>query len=170
MIGLKILLFVVRELVLLAQTDQQNGQTSHKGEQNDKSYQKVKISRKVYQKGQKSYPTSYKKVNKIFQFQKGSAHQHGTAFGIVDGNCSYWCYGEQKKIRAIAFAPKFQRNGSDDASGSMDVFFQPGMKLRGSCGHKIIIIVDCSSMENFCQLCWTPSHARADAPNSAHHH
>ena len=98
MVGLKILLFVVCKLVLLAQTDQQNGQTSHKGEQNDKSYQKkVKISRKVYQKGQKGYPTSYKKFNKIFQFQKGSAHQHGTAFGIVDGNCSYWCYGEQKK-------------------------------------------------------------------------
>ena len=49
---------------------------------------------------------------------------------------------KRKKFSAIAFTWRFQLNESDHASSAMGVFFQSGMKLRGSRGHKVIIIVD----------------------------
>ena len=123
----EILSLIGRKWVLLAQKGQQNGQLSQKGEQNDISLKNVNKIIRIFIGKVKKLSNQLKKVNKIFRFSKElsalaweGVRRSGWKFPIL---VLWW---PEKKIGAITIAPKFRRNGSVDASGTMDGFFPVG--------------------------------------------
>ena len=61
----------------------------------------------------KKLPNQLKRSTKYFSFQKSSAHQHGRAFGVVDGNFAHWCCGD---LNIFAHLPLPRSFGTMDLS------------------------------------------------------
>ena len=89
----------------------------------------IQSSEKLIREVKKVTQPAKKRSTEYFGFLKSSANQHGMVFGIVDGNFPHWCCGGMKNFGAIAVVLKFWRNGSVNASCTMDGFFQSGTHL-----------------------------------------